>query len=295
MNLDFLASFRAPIWLAACTVTLFATPAYAQNPSPWCIPGTTLCAGGNGQGQGNGGAGGGATLGGSAGGQVTPQGADGHANGNANGNGQANGQANGGANGGVVVPQPPPPPPPPVLNVPAPLPPPTAPPVYASPPVSSNNGGGHGSPSAAFAGCAIVQVGLFSGFKAGGCIGVRLPGHALSLDLDLQVLGGGTLPGIDIVPAISVVVPLSDGDAYDRWNIRIGIPFPGAWVSTRDRDTGIVFRLPQVGIGYDVQVSSTVALRLLDVRAQLELRTKDVDTKGHWFEPAIQVGMGLLL
>jgi hypothetical protein len=278
---------------AACAVALFALPARAQNPPPWCIPGTTLCAGGNGQGQGNGGAAGGGTLGGSAGGQVTPQGADGHANGTANGNGQANGQANGGANGGVVVPSPPPTPAPAVSNVPpAPLPLPPAPVVYASP--RSNGDGGRGA-SAAFAGCALAQVGLFSGFKAGGCLGVRLPGHAFSIDLDLQILGGGTIPGVDIVPAVSVVVPISDGDAYDRWNIRIGIPLPGAWVSTRDRDTGLVFRLPQVGIGYDVQVSSTVALRLLDVRAQLELRSKDVDTQGHWLEPAVQVGMGLWL
>ena len=204
---------RSCVALGTLTCSQIASAQPAQG-TPICIPGTQICGWADGHGGIQANASGNAQVtpnGANAAGQANAQGnaaangnasANGNANGTANGNGNANGnaQGNGGArsNGDAHA------------NPQAPLP---------TPPDDSGGGGGSsgGGSSSGYepytgrfgvgvSGCAVVRAGVWSGFKAGGCVAVSFRFEALTFEMETQLLYGGTTHAFDWTFPLSFVL-----------------------------------------------------------------------------------------
>lgn len=266
---------------AFAAVAALAPRTFAQTPPPgWCIPGTTLCAGANGQG--------GAGAGGSASGRVNPQGAQGQANGQANGNGQGNG-------GAQVQPPPvptppqvqpprvqPPPPPPKLPGVP---PPPPAPRAYEPP---SRHG------SAGYA-CGAFRVGIWSGYKGGLCAGFSIRSVAFYLEVEAQVLAGGTMRTIDLTLPVSFVIPFdNERSLFEGPNLRFGFTPIGGSVGLESAAVNHLRFGIHAGVGYELDITPALAWKVFDARLYFDVGTKStMDRLGHWFDLGAQVSTGL--
>ena len=258
-------------------------PAAQPAPAPrYCVPGTNVCFGGNGQG--------GLGAGGSAGGQVGPNGASGNANGGANGNGQGS---------------PPPPPPAQPASPPhsqAPVPPqapidPSPPPPWPAPPPTPSNDYmiGHGSWQSGILPCGLVRAGFWSGFHIGGCLALPVRLKNVGFDvLETQLTAGGTVPTFDVVVSpVSGVVPFaSEGlwqHAYLRFGVQAGYSWPTTTVGSKFFRGG-----GHAGVGYEWDVAQGVALRLFDLRFVSEVTGNDADRLGHAYDLGVTLSSGVV-
>lgn len=145
--------------------------------------------------------------------------------------------------------------------------------------------------------CAIARVGVWSGIKAGGCIGVGFRWEAAALELETQLLYGGTTNAYDWSFPISLVVPLARGDSlFDGPYLRFGGSPIGATFA-RERDGGSFVRFGWfAGGGYELNLARWVAWRVFDLRLALDIGTRRaMDDHGHLLDPGIQLGTGLTL
>ncbi|MDB4995088.1 MAG: hypothetical protein JWM74_2520 [Myxococcaceae bacterium] len=116
------------------------------------------------------------------------------------------------------------------------------------------------------------------------------------MDLELAVLGGGTIPTLDFMLPFSVIVPLGNRDLWTGPYIRVGPQF--GYSATLGVPSDGFFRLGgHLGFGWDVDLSSSLALRLLDVRFYAEGRGDktpiDTDRLGNRFDLGFWVATGL--
>ena len=208
---------------------------------------------GTGQGSGAGGGGGGATVGGSASGQVGPGGAQGQAQGNAQAGGQGYGNAQGQASGQAWRPAP-------------------------------ATGGGEagvqrrrvrtGPPLAiGMSPCLVGRVGIWSGYHGGACFGLGLRAYnGVGFDLDFVVLGGGTVPTLDLLLRPTLVVPLAGSTPYfDQLSLKIGSTVVGGSIPLQG-DTSYLRFGGSIGLGYDVSLSDSVNWRVVDASFYGEVR-----------------------
>ncbi len=178
------------------------------------------------------------------------------------------GQASGNVHGQGQVPRPgptplPTQPTPAPTPTPTPLPQPTAAPApYAPPaPAGPTYRGANG-----FSTCAAVRVGFWSGVHYGGCAALAVRGEIVGFDVELDVLGGGTVPTLDFMVPMSIVVPLgSNDDLFTGPYLRFGPDF--GYSATLDVASDGFFRIGgHFGGGYGLDLSDGLALHLLDVR-----------------------------
>ncbi len=113
-------------------------------------------------------------------------------------------------------------------------------PQPASPPIRAESG---------FATCANTRVGFWSGFHFGPCIGFATRGEIIGFDLELDVFAGGTVPTVDFLVPISIVIPIgARDDLWDGAYVRVG-PQLGYSITTGKPSDGF-FRLGgHVGFG----------------------------------------------
>ena len=226
--------------------------------TPACVPGTPLCAYVDSNG--------GVHVGAKAQGQVTPNGATGAAQ--ANSNAQANATQGGGG-------------PPPDRSV-------GGPPLYR---------GYHGRFGVGVAGCPVVRLGVWSGFKAGGCVAVSFRFDALTFEMETQLLYGGTTRAFDWTFPMSFLIPLDNEDSlFEGGYLRFGGSPVGATFG-HERDGGSFIRFGLfAGAGYEFAINDAVSWRVIDARLSFDMATRRaMDRDGHWVDLGLQLGSGLVL
>jgi hypothetical protein len=225
--------------------------------APVCLPGTTVCASSDGRG--------GVRVDATGNAQASPAGAS--------ASGQASGNANAGANA---------------------------------------NGAGRSTTDASSAGyyrqpqgrhgtgltlCPIARLGVWSGFKVGGCLAFDFRWEAAAFELETQLLYGGATRAFDWSFPLSVVIPLANHDSlFDGPYLRFGGSPVGATFARAEHGGSFVRFGLFAGGGYELDLADWLAWRVIDVRLSFDLATKRaMDEREHWFDPGLQLGTGLVL
>lgn len=120
--------------------------------------------------------------------------------------------------------------------------------------------------------------------------------RTIGLDwFETQVTAGGALPTLDVVVApISGLVKLLPDDAtwgglYLRLGPQLGYSFPQSDAASR------YFRFGgHVGVGYELDVASNVALRVLDARFVGEATGNRADPDGRRFDLGVLLSSGIV-
>lgn len=145
--------------------------------------------------------------------------------------------------------------------------------------------------------CPFARVGVWSGFKAGGCIAVGFRWEAAAFEMETQLLYGGVTRAFDWSFPLSLLVPLANGDSlFEGPYLRFGgSPFGSTFARAEDGGSFVRFGL-FAGAGYELDVADWVAWRVIDLRLSFDVGTKRaLDDRSHWFDPGLQLGMGLVL
>jgi hypothetical protein len=247
---------------ALFAVLAHSSRAGAQPRGPaLCVPGTTLCASADGHG--------GVQVTGTGNAQVTPNGAS--ASGQANGNGNARGEATGSGGGQTDV----------------------------FPPQSgggSSYRGYHGRSGFGVGLCPIARVGVWSGFKAGGCFTLSFRWEHLTFEMETQLLYGGSTNAFDWTFPLSFVIPLANEDSlFEGGYLRFGgSPVGATFAHARDGGNFVRFGL-FAGAGYELEVSHALTWRVFDARLSFDMGTKRaMDREGHWVDLGFQLGSGII-
>lgn len=257
-------SLKASVTLtAALTATLLTERiAQAQSP-PLCVPGTTVCASGDGKG--------GVRVDANGNAQAGPGGASATGQANAQGNGAARGNANANANAGGGA--------------------------RASGGSSRRRSLYNGRFGAGVVGCPVVRAGIWSGFKAGGCIGVSFRWEALTFEMETQLLYGGTTHAFDWTFPLSFIVPLDNQQSlfagpYLRFG---GSPVGATFARKQDGGNFVRFGL-FAGAGYEMLLGDRVTWRVIDARLSFDMGTKRaMDRLDHWVDLGAQLSTGIVL
>jgi len=258
--------FRADLVRVGAMFGVLAYPALAdaqpRGPAV-CLPGTTVCASSDGHG--------GVQVTGTGNAQVTPNGAtaQGQANGNANASGQGNESGGGQTN---IYP----------------------PPQYSG--AGSSYRGYEGRYGFGVGFCPIARVGVWSGFKAGGCFTISFRFESLTFEMETQLLYGGTTNAFDWTFPVSFVIPLANQDSlFEGGYLRFGgSPVGATFAHTRDGGSFVRFGL-FAGGGYELEISRALTWRVFDARLSFDMATKRaMDRQGHWLDLGLQVGTGII-
>jgi hypothetical protein len=145
--------------------------------------------------------------------------------------------------------------------------------------------------------CPIARAGVWSGFKAGGCIALGFRWEAAAFEMETQLLYGGVTRAFDWSFPLSLLVPLANGDSlFEGPYLRFGgSPVGATFARAEDGGSFVRFGL-FAGAGYELDVADWVAWRVIDVRLSCDVGTKRaMDNRQHWFDPGLQLGMGLVL
>jgi hypothetical protein len=230
---------------------------------PICVPGITVCATSDGRG--------GVKVDASGNAQASPSGvsatgqagADANAQANANANASGSAQATGDGSGGGGA--------------------------YYAPPRGRRGKG--------VTLCPIARLGIWSGLKAGGCVAVGFRWESAGLELETQLLYGGVTHAFDWSFPVSLIVPLANDDSlFEGPYLRFGGSPVGATFAREENGGSFVRFGLLAGAGYELELASWVTWRIIDVRLSFDMGTrKAMDDRGHWFDPGIQLGSGLVL
>jgi hypothetical protein len=155
---------------------------------------------------------------------------------------------------------------------------------------------GHGRRGRAFVLCPVARLGAWSGFKAGGCAAVSFRFEAFTFELETQLLYGGVTHAFDWTLPLSFDIPLGGHDSlFDGPYLRFGGSPVGATFAHR-RDGGSFVRFGIfAGGGYELELSRAVTFRVFDLRLSLDMGTaRAMDRRGHWLDPGLVLGTGLV-
>lgn len=145
--------------------------------------------------------------------------------------------------------------------------------------------------------CPLARVGVWSGIKAGGCLALGFRWEKAGFEMETQLLYGGVTHAFDWSFPLSLLVPLANDDSlFEGPFLRFGGSPIGATFA-RERDGGSFVRFGLfAGGGYEVNLADWVAWRVFDLRLSFDVGTKRaMDDRRHWFDPGLQLGMGLIL
>ena len=232
--------------------------------TPICVPGTAICGSADGRG--------GIQVSGSANGQISPNGANasGQASAQGNANANANANANGNGNGNAS---------------------------------GNGRGGSHhsrrytGRFGVGVAGCPVVRAGIWSGYKAGGCVAVSFRFEALTFEMETQLLYGGTTHAFDWTFPMSFIIPLAnEGSLFEGGYLRFGgSPIGATFARKQDGGNFVRFGL-FAGAGYELAISHALTWRVIDARLSFDMGTRRaMDRLGNWVDLGMQLSTGLVL
>jgi hypothetical protein len=146
-------------------------------------------------------------------------------------------------------------------------------------------------------GCPIARAGVWSGFKAGGCVAVSFRFEALTFEIETQLLYGGTTHAFDWTFPLSFVIPLDNKKSlFEGPYLRFGgSPIGATFASEQDGGNFVRFGL-LAGGGYELLVSDVVSWRVIDVRLSFDMGTqRTMDRLGNWVDLGLQLGTGIVL
>jgi hypothetical protein len=148
--------------------------------------------------------------------------------------------------------------------------------------------------------CLVARIGVWSGVHAGACFGFGLRAYnGVGFDLDFVVLGGGTLPTLDLLLRPTLVVPLAGRTPYfDQLSLKIGSTIVGGSIPL-EGSKGYVRFGGSVGLGYDVSLSDWVNWRVLDASFYAEVRVGTrraayMDRLGNSWDLGLMLSTGIL-
>jgi hypothetical protein len=242
------------------TASILLSTMLAQA-APLCVPGTPLCAAGDGRG--------GVQINANGNAQVGPGGASVSGQGNAQGNATAQGNAS--ASGGAE----------------------------ASGSRGSYHHHAHytGRFGVGVDVCPVVRAGIWSGFKGGGCVGVSFRWEALTFEMETQLLYGGTTHAFDWTLPLSFIIPLANEHSlFEGPYLRFGgSPVGATFAKKEDGGSFVRFGL-FTGAGYELMLGDRISWRVIDVRASFDLGTKRaMDRVGHWIDLGAQLSTAIIL
>lgn len=168
------------------------------------------------------------------------------------------------------------------------------PPVYYDPPHYQHYTGRFG---VGVAGCPVVRVGIWSGFKAGGCVAVSFRFEGFSFEMESQLLYGGSTHAFDWTFPMSFLIPLgNEASLFDGGYLRFGGSPVGATFA-RQKDGGSFVRFGLfAGAGYELALSEALSWRVVDARLSFDMGTRRaLDDRGHWLDLGLQLSTGLVL
>jgi hypothetical protein len=245
---------------AGVTLGVIGAPSVASAQTqglPVCVPGTTVCAESDGRG--------GVQINASGRAQASPSGANasGQAGANANANANANGSGQADSSGGGSYYQ------------------------------QQGYGGRYGSAATL---CAIGRVGIWSGFKAGGCLAFSFRWEALTFEMETQLLYGGTTHAFDWTFPLSFLIPLANDDSlFEGGYLRFGgSPIGVTFARAEDGGNFIRFGL-FAGGGFELELGDAATWRVFDARLSFDMGTRRaMDRLDNWVDLGLQVGTGLV-
>jgi hypothetical protein len=147
------------------------------------------------------------------------------------------------------------------------------------------------------AGCPIVRIGVWSGFKAGGCIAVSFRFEGFMFEMETQLLYGGTTHAFDWTFPMSFLIPLGNQRSlYEGGYLRFGgSPVGATFAHEEDGGSFVRFGL-FAGAGYELLINDSIAWRVIDARFSFDMGTRRaMDRDGHWVDLGLQLGTGLVL
>lgn len=144
---------------------------------------------------------------------------------------------------------------------------------------------------------------MWSGVRGGGCLLFVSRGRSIGFDVGVAVLGGGTVPTIDVTVPLGVTIGLV-GDERDggQLSLRLGATAFGGSLPT-DASVGSPYvRMGFVtGLVYDLELSDAISLRVLEASFFSEGRLGgakhpapfDRSQDANW-DIGLQLGTGIL-
>jgi hypothetical protein len=145
-------------------------------------------------------------------------------------------------------------------------------------------------------GCPLVRVGVWSGVKAGGCVGVSFRFEGFMFEMETQLLYGGSTRAFDWTFPLSFLIPLSSQSSlFEGPYLRFGgSPVGATFASAENGGSFVRFGL-FAGAGYETVIAHTISWRVIDARASFDLGTRRaMDRSGHLADLGIQLGTGVV-
>ena len=169
------------------------------------------------------------------------------------------------------------------------------------PPQYSGGGGAHsrgyrGRFGVGVALCPVARQGVWSGFKAGGCVAVSFRFEGLTFEMESQLLYGGSTHAFDWTFPMSFIIPLANEDSlFDGGYLRFGgSPVGVTFAHKKDGGSFMRFGL-YAGAGYELALSDAFSWRVIDARLSFDMGTRRaMDDRGHWVDLGLQLGSGLV-
>ena len=146
-------------------------------------------------------------------------------------------------------------------------------------------------------GCPVVRIGVWSGFKAGGCVAVSFRFDALTFEMETQLLYGGTTHAFDWTFPMSFLIPLGNEDSlFDGGYLRFGGSPVGATFGKQQYGGNFVRFGLFAGAGYELAINDALSWRVIDARLSFDMATRRaMDLHGHWVDLGFQLSTGLVL
>jgi hypothetical protein len=146
-------------------------------------------------------------------------------------------------------------------------------------------------------GCPVFRVGIWSGYKGGGCAGVSFRFEGFSFEMETQLLYGGTTHAFDWTFPMSFLIPFDDTQSqFQGGYLRFGgSPVGATFAKHEDGGSFVRFGL-FAGAGYEMLLSSQISWRVIDLRAAFDMgTTRSMDRVGNWIDLGLQVSTGVIL
>lgn len=137
---------------------------------------------------------------------------------------------------------------------------------------------------------------MFSGFKVGGCAAVSFRWESIGLELESQLLYGGTTRSLDWTFPVSFLIPFGKRETlFEGFYLRFGGSPIGATFAKTQYGGGFVRFGVLAGAGYELRLGSFVTWRVLDARIAFDMGTKRrMDRLHHFYDPGLQLSTGLV-
>jgi hypothetical protein len=125
-------------------------------------------------------------------------------------------------------------------------------------------------------------------------MGISLRAESFYVELELQALAGGTKRTIDLNLPMSFVVPFdNEASLFQGPYARFGVTLLGGSAGLDDRRVNHFRWGIHAGLGYELELSPSIAWKVVDARLYFDIGTKTtLDRLDHGFDLGVQIASG---